>query len=292
MPITKSPLRYPGGKTQLAEFVANIINENNILDCIYIEPFSGGAGVAMELLLTNKVHRVVLNDYDKSIYAIWYSILNHTEKLIDLIEKTDVNIDNWHRQKEIHEKYKNYRNSIENGFSTLFLNRTNRSGIINAGPIGGYEQLSKYKIDCRFNKKKIIEKIREIADRKDDIDLYQKDTIKLIDIISEKYPTDNSFIFFDPPYYEQGNKLYTNFYKHYDHVNLSKAIASLESYYWITTYDKAPQIYKMYKEYDKIQDFKYELRYSAQTKRRASEFIFASSPTNLISHGKVELSII
>ena len=186
MPKIKSPLRYPGGKSQLASFVANLININNIKNCTYIEPFSGGAGIAIELLLTNKVKRIVLNDYDKSIYSIWYSILNHTDKLISLIENTPITIDSWYEQKNIHEKNKNFRNSLQNGFSTLFLNRTNRSGIINAGPTGGYSQKGNYKLDCRFNKVDIIKKIISIAEEKKRIDLYQKDALALIRIINEK----------------------------------------------------------------------------------------------------------
>ncbi|MBC2025046.1 DNA adenine methylase [Listeria booriae] len=290
MPIVSSPLRYPGGKTQLTGFVSNLIELNNIENPIYIEPFSGGAGVAIELLLNNKVDKIVLNDYDKSIYAVWYSILNQTEALIDLIESTPINIENWFKQKRIFEEKKNYQTSLENGFATLFLNRTNRSGIINAGPIGGYEQSGKYKLDCRFNKTKIIEKIRIIASQKHRIDLYRKDTVKLIDIIRERYSNTSSFIFFDPPYYVQGNKLYTNFYTDKDHRHLFNKINSLDDYFWITTYDYSPQIHAIYEQSGDIGKYYYNLRYSAQTKRRALEFMFSSSKTKILSYDKVILT--
>lgn len=290
MPRTKSPLRYPGGKTQLAEFTKKLIALNEIENTIYIEPYSGGFGIGIELLLSNQVERVVINDYDKSIYSIWYSIIHHTEKLINLIENTSISIENWYEQKEIHKKYKNYRNSLENGFSTLFLNRTNRSGIINAGPIGGYDQSGKYKLDCRFNKIDIINKIRRISQEAHRIDLFQKDAVKLVDIIKNKYNPDNTFIFFDPPYYVQGKNLYTNFYNHNDHLKLAKKINELDNYYWITTYDYEPQIQEIYTTYTNSQNHKYELNYSAQTKKRATEFIFASPITQLNSFDKVKLT--
>lgn len=289
MPVIKSPLRYPGGKSQLASFVANLIDVNNIKNCTYIEPFSGGAGIAIELLLTNKIKKVVLNDYDKSIYSIWYSILNHTDKLISLIENTPITIDTWHEQKNIHEKNKNFRNSLENGFSTLFLNRTNRSGIINAGPIGGYNQKSNYKLDCRFNKVDIINKIISIAKEKNRIDLYQKDALDLIKLIQEKYSAETSFIFFDPPYFIQGNKLYTNFYQEKDHFNLANAITSLNSFNWITTYDYIDKIYDIYCKYPELQKFKYQLLYSAQNKIKATEYLFASPKMKINNYQKIIL---
>lgn len=286
---TLSPLRYPGGKTQLAKFVAETIRINGIQDCIYIEPYSGGFGAGLELLFNNDVSEVVINDYDRSIYAVWYSILNNTDNLIQLIEDTPITIGSWYEQKEIHLKNKKYRNSIENGFSTLFLNRTNRSGIISAGPIGGYEQKGNYLIDCRFNKKALIKKIRKIAAHKDRIRLLQKDAIKLIKIIQEDYNPDNSFIFFDPPYFVQGKNLYTNFYKPLDHKKLANKIADLDNFFWITTYDYESQIHEIYNSFPNSKYY-YELLYSVQDKRTAKEYLFSSEKTLLQSLNRVELT--
>lgn len=288
MPVTKSPMRYPGGKTQLANFIRKTIQINNLEESTYIEAYAGGFGVGVELLLTNGVRNVVINDYDKSIYSVWYSILNNTDELISLIENTPITIKSWYEQKEIHLAKKNYRNSIEHGFSTLFLNRTNRSGIINAGPIGGYNQNSNYTLDCRFNKNKLIEKIDSIAEQRDRIRLYQKDAIKFISTIEKDFSPEKTFCFFDPPYYIQGKNLYTNFYNHNNHVDLANKIAKLEDYYWITTYDYSQQIQNMYSTFNNKQ-FKYSLGYSAQKKRTATEFLFASQKTKVISYDKVEL---
>lgn len=289
MPHTKSPLRYPGGKTQLYQFIKAILNLNNISGT-YIEAYSGGFGIGIELLLNNDINRVVINDYDKSIYSVWYSILHHTDKLISLIENTPISIEEWHKQKQINENVKNYRNSLENGFSTLFLNRTNRSGIISAGPIGGYKQNGTYKLDCRFNKEKLISKILSIANEKNRIDLYQLDAIKLIETTLRKYDNTNTFIFFDPPYYVQGKNLYKNFYKHKDHERLALNISKLKEYYWIVTYDYTPQIREIYNPYfSKL--YTYDLLYSANKKRKATEFIFASEKTKIKSKDRVKLTL-
>lgn len=164
MNLFKSPLRYPGGKNKLAAFIANICLENNINDH-YIEPYSGGASIALFLLLEGFVNRITINDKDISIFAFWSSILNHTEELCNLIKDTDITIEIWKKQKII-QNNKNDCNLLELGFSTFFLNRTNYSGIINGGAMGGISQNGSYKIDCRFNKNDLIDRITRIASRK------------------------------------------------------------------------------------------------------------------------------
>ncbi|MDT2805276.1 DNA adenine methylase [Vagococcus lutrae] len=287
MPVTYSPLRYPGGKTQLAKFVANLIEINDIKDATYIEPFAGGSGVSLQLLLENKVNHIVINDYDKSIYSVWNAIINHTDRFIELIEKTPVTLDEWHKQKDIHLNNRTYMNSLEGGFATFFLNRTNVSGIISGGPIGGQKQTGKYKIDCRFNKKTSINKIKAIAERREDITLFRKDANKLVDIIQENYDPKNTFIFFDPPYFAQGQNLYMSFINDDKHIQMKKSIDKLNDYYWILTYDAAPQIADIY--HDNPNKFEYQLNYSANRKTKATEFLFSSERTVVQSYDKVKL---
>ena len=157
-----SPLRYPGGKNRIANFIAQVCVDNRISG-LYVEPYAGGASVALFLLFSNLVKRIIINDKDRSIYAFWYSVLHHTDKLCQMIIDTEVNVENWRKQKIVQSR-KQYATLLELGFSTLFLNRTNRSGIISGGIIGGVDQTGEYKIDCRFNKVELIKRIRQIAE--------------------------------------------------------------------------------------------------------------------------------
>lgn len=267
---TYTPLRYPGGKTQVYEFVKELIKENNCHT--YIEPYMGGAGVAMKLLLLGDVEKIIVNDYDKSIYAFWYSVLYLTEELIDKIENTDITIDEWKIQKSIQDDKENVSDILLLGFSTLFLNRTNRSGIIKAGVIGGKNQNGKYKLDCRFSKSDIINKILEISKHKKQIKLFNMDAEQFIKRSISK--TKNSFTFFDPPYYTKGPGLYTNFYNHDDHSRLSKTIKDyMKDKKWILTYDVHESIEKMYEEY---RSELYYLNYSVSTPNKGIERIFYS----------------
>lgn len=268
--MNPSPLRYPGGKYKLYNYVEALVKANGCTT--YIEPFCGGSAIALELLFNNIVKRVILNDYDYTIFCFWNSILNNTDDFIDLIKNTDITIQEWNRQKEIRKK-PNQHSSLEIGFSTFFLNRTNRSGIIDkAGPIGGKDQSSKYTIDCRFNKEKLIDQVKKIASYKEQIQLYNIEALDFIDQVILK--TRNSFTFFDPPYYSKGPGLYTNFYNHGDHVNLANHITlEMKSRKWIVTYDNVNEIKNMYAKEDSIQ---FKLQYTLQEKKSASEVMFFS----------------
>ena len=271
--MNPSPLRYPGGKYKLYPYVSRLVQENNC--ATYIEPFWGGAAIALGLLFDGIVKKVIINDYDYTIYCFWDSILHRTDEFVQMIQNTDVTLEKWHKQKLIRENIEDY-DSLQIGFSTFFLNRTNRSGIIDkSGPIGGLQQLGDYPIDCRFNKMRLIEQISKIAEHRDHIEIYNMEALDFIEEVVLKKR--KSFIFFDPPYYGKGSGLYTNFYTHGDHVNLANTILEkLKKRCWIVTYDNVNQIKAMYAKTSSIE---FRLQYTLQSKRLGSEVMFFSKNT-------------
>lgn len=285
MPVTKSPLRYPGGKSQLTNYVKHLLKINNTLGT-YIEPFAGGFGVGLKLLEDNIVKQAVINDLDPSIYSVWYFILNSTDEFIYKIKNTPITIEEWNNQRNIRNKFKD-EISIDNAFATFFLNRTNVSGIINGGPIGGKKQEGKYKINCRFNKTNLIKKINKISSYKENIVLTNMDANEFISNKIPEYDANKTFIFFDPPYYTQGKNLYLSFVNKNEHQQLAKNIIGLNDYKWITTYDIESEILKLYKPY--VKSYNYHLNYSANRKRKAKEYMFINNNTKADSFEKVEL---
>lgn len=261
-----SPLRYPGGKRKLYPFIKLMIRKNNIQNGTYIEPFAGGAAIALALLTQNDVNQIVINDYDIAIYSFWRAIIEETDAFISLIENTSVDIETWEKQKQIYNIQKEY--SLELGFATFFLNRTNRSGILKAGPIGGYNQSGQYKINVRFNKKNLITRILKIAEKKKNIHLYNQDINDFIKKTIPKY--ENIFVYFDPPYFKKGKELYTNFFTYEDHKRIAEIIKKLKCP-WVMTYDNVVEIINLYnghicKEYD--------LNYSVANTGKSSEIMF------------------
>jgi len=264
-----SPLRYPGGKNKLAKFVAMICERNNI-NGHYIEPYAGGASVALHLLFNRYVSEITINDIDRSIYAFWYSVLHHTDRLCDLIRKTEINIDNWKKNREI-QKDKKKSSLLGLGFSTLFLNRTNISGILNGGVIGGLEQKGKYKLDCRFNKKEIIKRIRGIAQYKKHIHIYNLDALELIKVIQKESKNPSTIFYFDPPYYIKGKSLYVNYYKDKNHLEVSEQIKRIKNSRWIISYDNVSYIKFLYHGFKKIE---YSFWYTANNRKKGNEVLF------------------
>ncbi|CAH5933629.1 DNA adenine methylase [Citrobacter koseri] len=266
-----TPLRYPGGKGKLAYYLKGIIKHNSLLDCHYIEPFAGGAGVALELLMQEYVHKVTINDYDPAIYSFWHSILNNCEEFCEKIHQTEVSMNTWYEQKEILSA-NSYDDLLSLGFAAFFMNRTNRSGILNAGVIGGKAQAGKWKLDVRFNKEDLVNRIKRIAAYKDRIIIQNKDTLDLLIDLSIK-SHENTLMYLDPPYYVKGQELYRNFYEHKDHVDIKNQLLKMPILHWIATYDNTEQIKEIYKG-QTIIDF--DLQYSAQSKRVGSEVIIFS----------------
>lgn len=267
MPTTHTPLRYPGGKTRLAPYVTGIFSENSLVDGHYVEPYAGGAGLAVSLLVNGYARYIHLNDIDPSIFAVWHSIVNETEALCKYIHDVNINLEEWHKQKQIQEEKKSI-DLLALGISTLFLNRTNRSGIISGGVIGGKKQNGNYKIGVRFNKKTLIKKIELIAFYKSRIRIYNSDALSFIKNIVPKLPQ-KSLVNLDPPYYVKGQALYQNFYTHADHKNISNAIPTLQQY-WIITYDNVAPIRDLYAKFSIIE---YKLSYSVQKKYQGKEIL-------------------
>lgn len=269
MPIIDSPLRYPGGKTKLYDMISKIITKNRENErCIYMEPFAGGAGLALRLLFKGDVDYLVLNDIDYGIYCFWNSCLHDTEELCNMIEDCEVNIDTWNIQKNIYNS-QHLHSSVQVGFATFFLNRCNVSGVIKGGPIGGKEQKGKYGIDARFNKNELISKIVKIGEYSDRIEFFNLDATDFLLNVTCQYPTEEIFLNIDPPYVGKGSQLYENAFKKEDHVQLSNIIKMLE-YKWVVTYDKCDFIECLFNEYTKEA---IKLRYSAGQNKSGDEFI-------------------
>ncbi|MDO9258161.1 MAG: DNA adenine methylase [Bacteroidales bacterium] len=265
----KTPLRYPGGKQRLTPFILEILNENGI-NGHYCEPFAGGAGVGIELLLNKKVNHIHLNDSDFGIYAFWQSVLNKTEELCQLIATASMTIEEWRKRKTIVNKC-DRRKILELGFSIFYLNRCNRSGVLSGGVIGGLEQNGNYKMDARFSRNDLIRRIETIAIFKNQISITNFDAEYYIENYIPNLP-DNSLVYLDPPYYEKGSELYSNSYLKTDHARLSKVIQKDIQHKWILSYDGVPDIINLYK---KRRYFIYDLLYTAAKVYKGKEiFVF------------------
>lgn len=265
-----SPLRYPGGKLKVVDYIKRLFEVNDLVGGTYIEPYAGGASVALSLLFDKYAGKIKINDKDRAIYAFWYAVLNETDALCRMINDTPVTMDVWQVQHEV-QKHKTEVDLLELGFSTFFLNRTNRSGILNGGVIGGKEQTGDYKIDARYNKRDLIERIEKVAGYADLIELTNMDAVALLKRY-KRTPAAKTFCYLDPPYHVKGRDLYLNYYNDDDHRAIAETIKRYKGK-WIISYDAVDFIKELYGDYRQKE---YYLSYSAGNRSKGKEIMVYS----------------
>jgi DNA adenine methylase len=268
-----SPLRYPGGKAALAGFFGDIISGLGISSPTYVEPYAGGAGAGIALLRHEMVQNIVINDVDPAVYCFWAAVVGHAEQFAARIADIPLDVDEWRRQKAV------YRAAEESdplalGFAFFYLNRTNRSGILNAGPIGGVNQNGNYKIDARFNRDQLAERVAAIGKLASRITVLGVDGMAVV----HRYAADpTAFVYIDPPYVEAGGSLYLNAFTHRDHADLAEELDQEPDGNWVVTYDPSDFIRGLYWRHD-IRE--YQLSYSAHQTGKAHELLIASRPVS------------
>lgn len=280
-----SPLRYPGGKSIMFPLLESIIKQNFLSPITYIEPYAGGAGAALALLYYKVVRKIHINDANIAIFSFWHSLLNHPQEFLHKFQKTNPTLEEWYKQKEIFETQRDqYHPSIELGFATFFLNRTNHSGILSAGPIGGKNQkqqeFAKYPIHARYNKSRLLEKLQWIIANKANIKTSNLDALALLRSIKQKPIAEqqNIFVYLDPPYFVHGKRLYMDFYTVKDHEDLSKFLKESNHFKWILSYDNVSEIQHLYSN---NRQFAFSLTYSAATRREGKELLIYANNVNI-----------
>lgn len=263
-----SPLRYPGGKWRLAPFFERLIQLNGLKGHRYVEPYAGGASLALSLLIGGVVSEIHLNDLDPAIHAVWSAILKRNRDFCDLVQRTRVTANEWERQREIYDKGL-LGGMLAFGFATFFLNRTNHSGILNGGMIGGKKQAGDWKIDARFNKPELVWRIQRIGELKHRIAITHTDAVQLL---QETRSMRNSLVYLDPPYFRSGAHLYLNAYKPEDHAKVKKEVSRLDAP-WIVSYDDVPEIRRLYHD---VRSRRFELLHTARSLRTGKEVLFFS----------------
>ncbi|MER7251699.1 DNA adenine methylase [Kribbella sp. NPDC000426] len=267
-----SPLRYPGGKASLAGFFEEVIRALALNKPTYIEPYAGGAGAGLELLYRGVVGHLVINDLDYAVYSLWDSMLNRHEEFLDRFDSVPLTVAEWKRQREIFRRRDEPGlDKLDLGFATFYLNRTNRSGVLRGGIIGGLEQEGVYKLDARFNKDTLRHRITAVGKHRSKISVTHQDgAVRLRHWLAKE----NVFAYVDPPYYEKGSALYLNSFNDDQHRDLASWLNALADANWVLTYDRANFIKALYSDRTSL-DF--NLHYSAHRREVASEFMVVSN---------------
>lgn len=263
-----SPLRYPGGKGKVANFLKLVMLDNGLVESEYVEPYAGGASVALALLFEDYASHIHINDINPGLHAFWQACLEHPTELCQRIMETPVTVETWLAQRNAHRDPST--TGIDLAFATFFLNRTNRSGIISGGVIGGLDQTGPWKIDARYNVAALTARIQKVARFASRITLTNLDAAVLLEEWAGR--SERAFLYLDPPYYEKGGDLYDHFYGHEDHVQIAELVTALP-HPWLVSYDGVPEIVKIYQG---ATAKSYGLYYSAHARVTGSEIMYSS----------------
>ena len=265
-----SPLRYPGGKARLGPLLDRVIRSSGLVGCSYVEPYAGGAGAALSLLHRDTVSSIHINDASPAIAAFWTSIVEMNAEFCDRVADVTLDVEEWRRQKSVHDQ-QTEASTFDLGFAAFYLNRTNRSGIVGSGGvIGGQGQKGKWRMDARFGRDKLIERIQWIERHKDRIQVSGQDALDLLLVVKR---SEDCFLYLDPPYYGRAERLYDQWYGHADHVKVCRAITDT-THPWVVSYNDCSEIRTLYR---RLPSHKLNLRYSAARNYVGAEVVFYSN---------------
>ncbi|MBQ8704262.1 MAG: DNA adenine methylase [Bacteroidales bacterium] len=257
----------------MTNFIVELFKKNNLTDIVYAEPYAGGAGAAINLLLKNSVNKILINDANIGIFSFWYYVIKENSRFVDMIQGCEVSLREWHRWKDVFKTAT--KSSFELGFATFFLTRTNRSGVLNAGPIGGVsaiqQEKAKYKIDCRYNRQNLAQKVKKIGTLADRIEVFNLDALDFLQLNNVR---DNLFVYLDPPYFQQGKSLYMDYYTQDNHRDLAFFLSQKAHFDWILSYDNVYEIRQLYKDFPL---YEFDLNYSVRTHRKGRELLLHSN---------------
>lgn len=270
--MVSSPLRYPGGKGSFYSFFAQLMDQNGITGR-YVEPFAGGAGLALRLLSTGAVSAIVLNDADYHIFCFWLSALYTNGRFVEAIQNAELTISEWKRQRAVYDEPDKYT-AFEVGFSAFYLNRCNRSGILGtAGPIGGYGQQGAWRLDARFNRDNLVSRIAAVGQLSHDVNVTNMDAVDFMEThLPSGTARNNTLVYVDPPYIGAGKRLYLNKYSYEDHRALARYLLSQTDLTWLLTYDDNPLTRDLYAE---CRQWTINSEYSVQAKQIGRELLIA-----------------
>lgn len=271
-----NPLRYPGSKARSIEFFAEIARRNGLVGREIVEPYAGSGAVSFGLLERNLVSRAMFFERDPLVFSFWHCVFHRCDELVDAVRAIDVDLDTWHRLDELRKlDHVASENIVQLGLAGLFFNRTNFSGVIHAGPIGGQSQSSDYSIGCRFNKVDLVKRIRDASSFGDRVSIFFGDAIQALED-AKGVDNENRFFYVDPPYFEQGRKLYRYHYRFGDHEKLASVLGDAP-YDWVLSYDSHAVIDFMYADHHK---FRHIFRYSSKAHKMEEELVISNRALN------------
>jgi len=240
--------RYPGGKSKIKDQISSHLNAYaHKHELEYREPFFGGGSVGLTFINDNPHwHKIWINDKDVGVASLWTSVIKYPNELKTMVKHFKPTIEAFYQFKKDLSNIDINFNIVEIGFKKLAIHQISYSGLgtKSGGPLGGKDQLSKYKIDCRWSPSYICKKIDKL-NRQFKMFTLRDECCTCLDFSDVVKNPSDAILYLDPPYYDKGNELYQCGFTDSDHLQLSQVLRKINNP-WILSYDDCPEIRKLY----------------------------------------------
>lgn len=271
-----SPLRYPGGKARMSAHLAEVFaQQHGLLDVeVWMEPFAGGAGAALTLLDEDQVSEAWLVERHPALAAFWRAVVEQGDELAARVEVLHVDMTTWDEARHVVGAVSAGEQlpDLDAGLAAFVVNRCSRSGIVtaNAGPMGGKHQRGRWTVASRWNAVALAERIRHVHTLGPRIRITEGDGIEHIaELDGSVGIEDELFLFVDPPYIREGNRLYANGMTGAGHQRLADALRATPAR-WLLTYDDEPAVHESLYPTERV--LAYDISNTANRQRVAREF--------------------
>jgi DNA adenine methylase len=271
-----SPLRYPGGKRRLVPYIAALLRENDIEPDLFVEPFAGGASVALELADLGLVKKIALADLDPWLAAFWQTVFEDCDWLCSRVDTIDLDLPTWDRYKRTRAKSRRWQ-----AMACLFLNRTSFNGALHrtAGPIGGRAQTSDYDLACRFPRDRLIKRLRACEKLAADGKVAWVHCQPALEAVRDaraliKREGGTMFCYLDPPFWAKSTHLYRYGFADFHHEELAEALRWVREP-WLLSYDVADEVAELYAKHD-ARRANVELLYTAAQRTAYEELVITN----------------
>jgi DNA adenine methylase len=258
-------------------YVAAALAANELKPNLFVEPFAGGASVALELATSGAVEQIGIADLDPYVAAFWKTVFYDCDWLCEQVEKIEITLETWKRMKSAH-----YTAERSQALACLFLNRTSFNGTLHrrAGPIGGKNGASKYGLDCRFPRKRLVQRLRACEQlAKEGRVAFVRcasalDTIGYARTLARADEQKSLFFYLDPPFWAKSLTLYRYGFDDEAHRELAKGLRWVHEPY-LLSYDAAPEVRDLYRHHQ-VQTETVELLYTATQQTAGFELVIAN----------------
>ena len=261
----RSPLRYPGGKAFLCEYVEQFLAANKLAPELFVEPFAGGASTSLHLLGKRLVKKIALGDKDPLVAGFWETVFEDGPWLYGKVRHAEVTIEEWER---LHEKAP--KRAREHAWKCLYLNRTSFSGILSsrAGPLGGKAQESEYGVDCRFYRDTVVQRLKALWKERDRVArVGEADWHKTLDWgVRQSNGRRSALIYLDPPFFHKAERLYNFVFDAADHEAVVQRLAKLKTP-WLLSYDDCAEAAALFKKY-RLKHKRIAVRYTSSSRQQ------------------------